>query len=220
VTLSHLPPVGKEKNCDPEPSPTGGEGKKLIDLPQPARGYQPFRRKAGTGDLFRLSRRKSCLRMPHSPDRTATTAGLVHPNRSVVPVHFDGLPSCPIRLRVPHPSSFPRESGIGRPGTAGDSAFCQSGKPDRRQLVPLLFPPTLSHPPPGGREKNCDPEPSPTGGEGKNWYPCPSLHGPPAFPPESGIGPPGRRAEQPHGRSKKPVSPLLPPTPPSLPGVT
>jgi hypothetical protein len=89
--------------------------------------YPPFRWKAGTGDLFRLACRKSCLRMPHSPDRTATTNKLVHPNRSVVSVHFDGIPPCPIRLRVPHPSSFPKESGIGRPGTAGLSAY----KPDR-----------------------------------------------------------------------------------------
>jgi hypothetical protein len=107
-------------------------------------------RKAGTGDLFRLSRRKSCLRMPHSPDRTATTASLVHPNRSVVSVHFGGSPPCPIRLRVPHPSSFPRESGIGRPGTAGNFPVYQSGK---QGGCPAFTPPHPDPPPPVGRGK-------------------------------------------------------------------
>jgi hypothetical protein len=149
-------PVGRETIGSSAPAHQG-EGEKLLALPQPPRRYQPSRRKAGTGDLFRLSCRKSCLRMPHSPDRTATTTKLVYPNQSVVPVHFSGIPPCPIRLRVPHPSSFPKESGIGRPGTAGQSTVCQSGK---RGVVPLL-PPHPDPPPPVGRETIGGPAPPP-----------------------------------------------------------
>jgi hypothetical protein len=144
-----LPPVGREKIIGPAPACKGGGDEltvcaflckggedELPAFPLESRNRvlsvtlskQPFRRKAGTGDLFRLSCRKSCLRMPHSPDRTATTAWSIHPSRSFVSFHFSGIPTCPIRLRVLHPSSFPKESGIGRPGTAGQSTVCQSGK--------------------------------------------------------------------------------------------
>jgi hypothetical protein len=139
------------------------------------------RRKAGTGDLFRLSCRKSCLRMPHSPDRTATTAGLIDPNQSVVLVHFEGIPPCPIRLRVPHPSSFPRESGVGRPGTAGcSSAVPNQGSQRNSGLYRFYSPPPCSSPtegggkiggpappPPGGREIIGEPVTTPPGGRGK-----------------------------------------------------
>jgi hypothetical protein len=96
------------------------------DLPEGQSAGEPER---GTYSAFLAG--KACLRMPHSPDRTVTTAWLVPPNRSVVSIHFSRLPPCPIRLRVPHPSSFPKESGMGRPGTAGQkSALPNQGAVD------------------------------------------------------------------------------------------
>jgi hypothetical protein len=104
------PPVGREKNSSPgQAHQMGGDA-----FPKGRLAGKPER---GTFPAFPAG--KACLRMLHSPDRTATTSGLVPSNQSVVSVHFDGIPPCPIRLRVPHPSSFPRESGIGRPVTAG-----------------------------------------------------------------------------------------------------
>jgi hypothetical protein len=66
------------------------------------------------GDLFHLSRRKSCLRMRHSQaDRTATTTGLVLAYRSVISVHFDGI------------------SPLSDPSAGAASEFFSQGKRDR-----------------------------------------------------------------------------------------